>query len=142
MERAFKNLAMRIAIMVAAVFIASFFVVAALIYLGAALYFAYAMWISPPLAALAAAGTALLFSLIIVWIGSMVASRLKASKQRRKAFANNSAAAADIGEALGRQAFDFVQGNQKSALVGSLLAGFAFGASPQFRDFLRSIVIG
>lgn len=142
MERAIKNMVARIAIMVAAVFVASFGIVAMLIYLGAALYFGYALVMSPPLAALAAAGTALLFSILIVLIGSMISSRLKANRQKRKAFSQNTAAAADLGEALGRQAFEFVQGNQKSALVGSLMAGFAFGASPQFRTFLRDIVIG
>jgi len=79
---------------------------------------------------------------VIVLIGRLVASRFKANKQKRKAFAESTGAAADIGDMVGRQAFDFVQNNKKSALVGSLLAGFAFGASPSFRTFVRDIVVG
>jgi hypothetical protein len=142
MGAAFRNLAMRIAIMVAAVFVASFGIVAALIFLGTALYFAYAQILSPPLAALSAAGTALLFSIVILLIGRLVANRFKASKARRKALGQSTAAAADIGDMVGRQAFDFLQNNKKSALLGSLLAGFAFGASPGFRTFVREIIIG
>ncbi len=142
MEAAIRNMATRIAIMVAAVFVASFGVVAALIYLGAALYFMYAQWMAPVFAALSAAGTALLFSIVIVLIGRMMANRLKANRAKRKAFAESTASAADLGDALGRHAFEFVQTNKKSALVGSLVAGFAFGASPRFRSLLRDIVIG
>jgi hypothetical protein len=142
MEAAFRNMLTRIAIMVAAVFVASFGIVAALIFLGAALYFMYAQWLIAPLAALSAAGTAVLFSVVIVLIGRLMASRLKASRAKRKAFSDTTATAADLGDTLGRQAFEFVQSNKKSALVGSLLAGFAFGASPGFRTFLRDIVVG
>jgi type VI protein secretion system component VasK len=142
MEKAVKNLAARIAIMIAAIFVASFGLVAALVYLGAALYFGYATVLSPALAALAAAGTALLGSLLIVMIGFAAANRMKTARDKRKAFEESSASAADLGEALGRQAFEFVQTRQKSALVGSLLAGFAFGASPRFRSMLKDIVLG
>jgi hypothetical protein len=142
MEAAFKNIALRIAIMVAAVFIASFGIVAMLIYLGAAIYLGYAQIMPAPLAALAAAGTALASSIVIVLIGRMFANRLKAARVKREAFAESTASAADLGSVLGRQAFEFVQTNKKSALVGAVMAGFAFGASPRFRSFLRDIVVG
>jgi hypothetical protein len=142
MEAALRALATRIAIMVAAVFVAAFGIVAAIIYLGAALYLAYAQWMSAPLAALSAAGTAVLFSVVIFFIGRFVAGRFKTNRIKRKTFAEDTAAAADLGDAFGRHAYDFVQNNKTSALVGSLLAGFAFGASPKFRSFLRDIVIG
>jgi len=142
MEAAIRNMLTRIAIMVAAVFVASFGIVAALIFLGAALYFMYAQWLSPPLAALSAAGTAVLFSVVIVLVGRLVANSYKASRAKKKAFGETTGAAADLGDMVGRQAFEFVQNNKKSALVGSLLAGFAFGASPGFRTFVREIVIG
>jgi hypothetical protein len=97
---------------------------------------------SPPLAALAAAGTAFVTSIVIVLIGRMFANRLKAARVKREAFAESTASAADLGSVLGRQAFEFVQTNKKSALVGAVMAGFAFGASPRFRSFLRDIVVG
>lgn len=141
MESAIKSMVARIAIMVAAVFVASFGIVAALIYLGVALDLMYAQWMSPPLAALSSAGTALLFSIVIIMVGRMLANRLKVNREKRKAFQASTASAADMGDALGRQLFELMQGNQKSALVGSLMAGFAFGASPRFRSLLKDIVM-
>jgi uncharacterized protein YqfA (UPF0365 family) len=125
----------RLAINSAAILIASAGGCVAIVFLIVAFYLALAGTMAPWLAALATAGAALLFSLLVVLIARLITQRTipPALKNRHRA-------AADLGELLGRQAHDFVSGNSLS-MVGLLLAlGFAMGFSPKLRKMLMKLL--
>jgi len=125
----------RLAINSAAILIASAGGCVALVFLIVAFYLALAGVMAPWLAALATAGAALLFSLLVVLIARLITRRTIPSGVR-----NRHRAAADLGELLGRQAHDFILGNSLS-MVGILLAlGFAMGFSPRLRKMLMKLL--
>jgi uncharacterized protein YqfA (UPF0365 family) len=125
----------RLAINSAAILIASAGGCVALVFLIVAFYLALAGVMASWLAALATAGAALLFSLLVVLIARLITRRTIPPGVR-----NRHRAAADLGELLGRQAHDFVSGNSLS-MVGILLAlGFAMGFSPRLRKMLMKLL--
>jgi hypothetical protein len=103
----------------------------------AADYFAFATFLSPPFAALAAAGTALLFCAVAVAAGliALAAMRTRARRNVHARFA------AIVSEVFGKDLFDLADRYPARSIAAALVAGFAFGFSPSlrsaFRDFFR-----
>ncbi|HEY1711224.1 MAG TPA: hypothetical protein VGG10_23360 [Rhizomicrobium sp.] len=112
---------------------------AMLIYLGSAVYLAFALILSPPLAALAAAGSALFFCFLAVLVARIVNNR---AARRMPAAAAPSAATGEMGEMLGARAHELFQQRPGVGIAASLAAGFAVGMSPRLRALLREIVLG
>lgn len=125
----------RLAIGSAAILIASAGGCVALVFLIVALYLGLATIMAPWLAALATAGAAILFSLLVVLIARLMTRRSVAPSIR-----NRQRNAAELGELLGRQAHDFVAGNSLPMLGILLAAGFAMGFSPRLRKFLMKLL--
>ena len=110
---------------------------AMLIYLGSAVYLGFAVILSPPLAALAAAGIALLFCILAVAIARMINNRAARRIPRAP-----EAATGQMGELLGARAHEIFQQRPGVGIAASLAAGFAVGMSPRLRALLREIVLG
>lgn len=109
---------------------------AAFAFLLAADYFAFATILSRPLAALAAAGTALLFCLIAMLAGKLVLSRTK--KQTRRSARMRIAAIA--GEMLGKELADVADRYPVRSIGLAVAAEFVLGFSPRLRAALRRFV--
>ena len=137
-------MAIRIAIMTAALLLAAVGFVAVAVFLCMALYSGLKMMLIPPLAALSAAGILLLLSLVIIVIGSAIARAAAKNAERARARRSNASASAKLGGELGRllgeSAFKFITDSPVRVLIGALVAGFAVGASPRLRSFLQSIL--
>ena len=102
----------------------------------AADYFAFATILSPPLAALAAAGTALLFCVVAILIGKLA---LAAVSGRRRKQAHN-VLSVILGELFGKEIGDFAERHPARAIMAALAAGFALGFSPKLRGVFRSFL--
>jgi hypothetical protein len=102
----------------------------------AADYFAFATILSPPFAALAAAGTALLFCIIAVVAGVLAlrAMRRRARKNFRIRFA------AMLGEVFGKDLLDVTDRYPARSIAAALAAGFALGFSPRLRSALFDLL--
>jgi hypothetical protein len=98
----------------------------------AADYFAFATILPPVFAALAAAGTALLFCALAIVIGRLVL----ASLGRRASRSMQSRVAAAVGELFGKELGDFTERHPARAIGLALAAGFAMGFSPGVRRAL------
>lgn len=98
----------------------------------AAEYFAFATLLSPPFAALAAAGTAILFCVIAVIIGKLILSGMK-KRARRNMHAR---IASIIGEVFGADLGEFADRHPARSIGAALVAGFALGFSPKIRKAL------
>lgn len=96
--------------------------------------------ISPPLAALATGGAALILAGIISLIGRMVASdRGSASQDGGNSGGSElNKLAADLGEILGKEAISAIRANPRSTALVSLFSGFALAAFPE----LRRVIVG
>jgi hypothetical protein len=105
---------------------------AAFALLVAAEYFAFATILSPPLAALAAAGTALFFCLLALIVGKLILSAMK--KRARRELPKR--IAAFIGEVFGKDLGEFTDRYPARSLAAALAAGFVLGFSPRLRKFL------
>jgi membrane protein implicated in regulation of membrane protease activity len=125
----------RLAISSAAILIAAAGGCVALVFLIIALYLGLASVMAPWLAALATAGAALLFSLLVLLIAKLITRRTIAPAHR-----NRQRSTADLGELLGRQAHDFVAGNSLPMLGILIATGFAMGFSPRLRKFLLKLL--
>lgn len=125
----------RLAISSAAILIASAGGCVMLVFLIIAFYLFLSTMMVAWLAALATAGAALVFSLLVLLIG-----RLLTRKTVPPAARNRHRSAADLGEVLGRQAHDFLAGNSLGMLGVLLAAGFAMGFSPRLRKILMKIL--
>jgi hypothetical protein len=125
----------RLAISSAAILIAAAGGCVALVFLIVALYLGLASMMAPWLAALATAGAAIFFSLLVLLIARLITHRSVPPASR-----NRHRNAADLGELLGRQAHDFVAGNSLSMLGILVAAGFAMGFSPRLRKFLMKLL--
>jgi hypothetical protein len=98
----------------------------------AADYFAFANILSPPFAALAAAGTAVFFCIFAVIVGKLILSRMK-KRARRNLHAR---IAAVIEEVLGTDLGEFTDRYPVRSLGAALIAGFVLGFSPKLRKAL------
>jgi hypothetical protein len=109
---------------------------AMLIYLGSAVYLGYALILIPPLAALAAAATALLFCIFVVMFARMMVRGAEARAAKNKP-ASPEQATGQMGEMLGAKAHELFQQRPGMGIAASLAAGFAVGMSPKLRSMLR-----
>lgn len=102
-------------------------VVAALVWLCVALYFALLTWLTPALAALAtAAGVLVAGSLIALIVALAARSRRTANEPMRTR--------------LDRELTDLVSRHATVAVPVALLAGFAVGAVPPLREALKDVL--
>lgn len=102
----------------------------------AADYFAFATILSPALAALAAAGTALLFCLLAVLFGKLALGTMRSRKRRTV----HDRIAAMLGEVFGKELVDFADRHPSRSIAAVLFAGFALGFSPKLRSALRAFL--
>lgn len=102
----------------------------------AADYFAFAIILPPVLAALAAAGTALLFCFVAVIIGRMVLSALR--RRSRREFQPKLAAI--VGEIFGKELAEVAERHPARSIGLALAAGFALGFSSRLRSALFSLL--
>jgi len=128
-------LSRRVAIMAAALGLALFFAAAAIGFACAAIDLALSPYLSPPLAALGAAGAALVLALLILALG-----RWLARPRRSDGAAEAGALAAALGALLGKEGGAFAAAHPRGTVVGSLVAGFAVGADPSLRRVLRGLL--
>jgi hypothetical protein len=98
----------------------------------AADYFAFATILSPPFAALAAAGTAIAFCAIAVVIGMLILSLMKKRARRNM----QARIASIIGEVFGTDLGEFTERHPAKSIGAALLAGFVLGFSPRMRKAL------
>lgn len=98
----------------------------------AAEYFAFATILSPPFAALAAAGTAVLFCIIAVVAGKLILSGMKKRSRARM----QTRIASIIGEIFGADLGEFAERHPARSLGAALAAGFVIGFSPKLRKAL------
>ena len=140
-----QSMAIRIAIMTAALLLAAVGFVAVAVFLCMALYGGFvSLAMSPPMAALASAGAILLVSLLIIIIGSAISKAVARAAARARARRSNASTTAKLGGELGRllgeSAFKFITDSPVRVLIGALIAGFAVGASPKIRSFLQDLL--
>jgi hypothetical protein len=102
----------------------------------AADYFAFATILPPFWAALAAAGTALLFCLLVVIAGVAILSGMK----RRMRRTMPARIAALVGEVFGKEFADVTERYPGRSIAIALAAGFALGFSPKLRDAIFSFL--
>jgi hypothetical protein len=137
-------MAIRFAIMTAALLLAAVGFVATAVFLCMALYSGLQTVLTPPMAALSAAGILLLVSLVIIGIGSAIAGAVSRGAARARARRSNATATArlggELGRLLGESAFKFITDSPVRVLIGALAAGFAVGASPRIRSFLQDLL--
>ncbi len=122
----------RLAISSAALMIASACGCVAVVFLIIAFYMAMANLMPDWLAALATAGAAVVFSLLVLLIARMATRTQNVPTSARARMG----AAAEMGEALGLQLRNFSTHNAGTTLIALLVAGFLMGVSPRLRKFL------
>ena len=98
----------------------------------AADYFAFATILSPPFAALAAAGTAILFCIVAVIVGKLVLASMKKRTRARM----HTRIASIIGEIFGADLGEFTERHPARSIGAALAAGFAVCFSPKLRKAL------
>jgi hypothetical protein len=137
-----QAMALRVAIMTAAILIAAVFLLATGAFLCVAIYDGLKMVLIPPLAALATAGIFLVSGLIIIAIGSGMAraAERKARKDREKRGPATAQLGLELGRMLGEEAARYAGKNPTQVLIGAVIAGFAFGAIPHLRTFLMGFI--
>lgn len=125
----------RLAVNSAAILIASAGGCVTLIFLLVAFYLFLSTLMAAWLAALATAGAALVFSLLVLLIARMITRKTIPPAARAR-----SRSAAELGELLGRQAHDVLRGNSLGMLGLLLGIGFAMGFSPRLRKILMKLL--
>lgn len=147
-----ERLVLRGALWVAALLIALIFVVLAAVFLCGALYLHFEAVASRPVAALATAGLALviaLFVLLVAWsVSSIATSGARRAAARPAGISARHAPgapvedrlASELGAMIGRDVTGFAQDHPYQAMLASLGAGFAVGASPKLRAFLMGLL--
>ena len=137
-----RELPMRIAIVAAALLVAAVGIGATVVFLCLALYSSLLTLLSAPLAALAAAALAFLLSLLVIFLGGVLSSRLAHRSRRARAKRGGAAFAfsAELGRILGEDAQKFIAGKPILALLVAVAGGFAIGASPRLRALLQAFL--
>ncbi|HEX4160586.1 MAG TPA: hypothetical protein VHY79_19115 [Rhizomicrobium sp.] len=128
----FTSILIRGVVIVAVILACATGLIAAFGLLVAADYFAFEIILPPVFAALAAAGTAILFSVLAVVIGRLVLGGLR-KRARRK---TQSRIAAVVGELFGSELGGLADRHPARAIGLALAAGFAVGVSPGLRRAL------
>ncbi len=125
----------RLAVNSAALLIASAGGCVALAFVIIAVYLFLSTLMAAWLAALATAGAALIFSLLVILIARLITrSTMPRTANRRHR------SAAELGELIGRQAHDALAGNSLGVLGVLLAVGFAAGFSPRLRKLLMKLL--
>jgi hypothetical protein len=133
-----SRLLTRLAIGAAAILIAAVGAIVAVTFVIVAMYELLATVMAPWLAALATAGIALLFS-VLVLVLARVAMRF-ISPPAPKAARSGLGFTAEIGSLLGKEARQFVEGNTLSTLGILAVVGFALGISPRLRKLIWKLL--
>lgn len=128
----FTGILLRGVVIIAVILACATGLVAAFGLLVAAEYFAFEIVLPPVWAALAAAGTALLFCALAVVVGVVVLKSMKRQARHRM----QSRIAAAIGELFGGDLGALADRHPTRALGLALAAGFAIGFSPSVRRAL------
>lgn len=129
------RLAMRIAVRIAAFLAAVVLIVCGLGFLCFSAYLALLVRVSPPMAALIAAGAAFILAGLMILLGRAIAAMIR---RRQRHDADRLAAA--FGELLGDDLVALATENPHATLLTSLLTGFAVGAVPELRHVLRDLL--
>ncbi len=133
-----SRLLTRLAIGAAAILIAAAGGIVAVTFLIIAMYELLETVMQPWLAALATAGLAVLFA-VLVLVLARVAMRTMAPAPP-KAARSGIGFTAEIGTMLGKEARDFVENNSMSTLGILAVAGFALGVSPKLRKLIWKLL--
>ena len=128
----------RVALAIAAFALAVVLIVLAMAFLGGALY----LWlvsqaVAPPLAALIVGLAGLGCAAIIALVARLLSRRSQPSSAARQRSVSAADLAGELGEAAAREAVSLLQNHPYRALLISLAAGFAVGASPELRQILK-----
>ncbi len=133
-----QAIAIRIAIMAAAILIAAVFFVATGAFLCVALYEGLKLVLTPPLAALSTAVILLVLALLVLSIGSSVAKAVEKSERQKRGPAT-AQIGLELGRLLGEQVSRFARRNPIRVLLGAVIAGLAIGTLPPLRAFLMNL---
>ena len=128
----FTGLLIRAVVTVAVILACATGLTAAFGLLVAADYFAFAIILPPVFAALAAAGTAVLFCVLAVIVGKLILGSLRKRARRHM----QSRLAAAVGELFGGEIGELADRHPARTLGLALAAGFAVGFSPSLRRAL------
>ena len=132
---------MRIAIMAAALLVASVGIVVAAVFLCVALYTYLLTLLSAPLAALAAALLVFLLSLLMILLSRSLAKLVAGrAKRARTASGRAHAIGVELGKLLGDDASSFIAKKPLLALALALVGGFVVGMNPKLRAILQAII--
>jgi len=137
-----SRLLTRLAIGAAAILIAAAGGIVAVTFLIIAMYQLLETVMEPWLAALATAGLAILFS-VLVLVLARIAMRMMAPpppKTAARPGLGGLGFTAEIGTLLGKEARDFVENNSMSTLGILAVAGFALGVSPKLRRLIWKLL--
>jgi len=133
-----RDLSVRLAIAAASLLLAGVGFIAAISFMCVALYLQLATMMTPPLAATTTALAALLFSLFVMMIGRWLAFGRRGTRGGSSRIAGDPAM--ELGRRLGEEAFKYVKAHRSGTLIATLVAGFAVGASPKLRGWLRNLI--
>jgi hypothetical protein len=128
----FTSILIRGVVIVAVILACATGLIAAFGLLVAADYFAFEIILPPVFAALAAAGTAILFSVLAVVIGRLVLGGLR----KRARHKMRSRIAVAVGELFGSELGGLADRHPARSIGLALAAGFAVGVSPGLRRAL------
>jgi hypothetical protein len=126
-----RGLQMRLAIAAVSLLIAGVGLIAAIVFFCIAVYCEFLTFIDPPMAALATAGAALLFSIIVILLGQLLMGRSRRWSRDPTV---------EMGRKLGEQARTLLSSNKRATFFALLAAGFVVGASPRLRKILRALI--
>jgi|GEM_PF-1606785 len=134
-------MAIRIAIMAAAILIAAVCFIATGAFLCVALYEGLKLVLSPAMAALSTAAVLLLLSLIVLSIGSAIAKAVEKSERKKRGPAT-AEIGLELGRILGEQVSRYAGKNPVRVLIGALITGLVIGAIPPLRSLLLRMFKG
>lgn len=141
-----SSLLKRLGVAVAVFVIAGAAVLVATFFFFAAVYFWFAEFLRPAIAALATAGVLVGFAGLVIILGAMLNAAFKRRPRQRFDWllelleAPDGLSAAAIGSAIGRRLQNFARENSQATIIASLVAGLAIGISPGLRALLRDIL--
>lgn len=140
-----SRLITRLAVTLAALLLAAIIVAAALGFLAFGVYLSFATLMSARAAAFATATAALLLAIIVLLVARGVcalAARRHGREKSDRSRADASRLAAFLGDTLGGEFADVAAAHPGTTIIGSLVSGFAVGASPAMRRALRDLILG
>ncbi|HYV87696.1 MAG TPA: hypothetical protein VFA91_03905 [Candidatus Polarisedimenticolia bacterium] len=134
MLRMFRQIKLKFALAAVTLLFGGVLITVAIVFASMAVYFALLERLTPTMAALATAGLALVFLLVVMLLVRLVAAiagSRRPDPQRDAAF---------LGNLVGRRMEDWHQRNSLFAVMAALGAGFVVGMSPRLRGILLDIL--